>query len=98
MDGSSQSVRLSIFGDEYSVKSDVRAETTKMVAEFVDRKMIEMKQSSQMQDKLRVAVLTAMNIAGELFEYKSKNEKNEAALKKCEALLETLTKKIDSVM
>lgn len=69
-----------------------------MVAEFVDRKMAEMKQSSQSQDKLRVAILTALNIAGELFEYKSRNEKNEIALKECEALLETLTKKIDGVI
>ena len=95
MDSSSQSVRVTIFGDDYSVKGDVNVETTKMVAEYVNRKMTEIRQNTASSDKLKIAILSALNIAGELLEQKSKSEACENALKDYEARIQGLAQKIE---
>jgi cell division protein ZapA len=74
MSPSSDSVRVKIYGDEYSIKGDVDIETTKKVAEYVNSKMEEIQASVASREKLKIAVLSAMNIAGELLDYKSKCE------------------------
>ncbi|MCX7727301.1 MAG: cell division protein ZapA, partial [Chitinispirillaceae bacterium] len=68
----SESVRVIILGREYSIKSDVDALTTKVIAEYVDNKMKEIYKSSSMLDDNKIAVLTSLNIAGELFELQKK--------------------------
>lgn len=72
MSSSSESVRVNICGNEYSIKADVDIETTKNIAEFVNQKMMELKKYSSIRDDLKIAVLSALNIAGELHEYKEK--------------------------
>jgi cell division protein ZapA len=69
---STESVRVTIYGDEYSIKGDADSETTKKVAEYVNLKMSEVQKSIASRDKVKVAVLSAMNIAGELLGYKEK--------------------------
>jgi cell division protein ZapA len=72
---SEKSVKVTILGDEYSIKSDVDLETTKKVAEYVNSKIEQIQSSISSKEKLKIAVLSAINIAGELFEYKLKCEK-----------------------
>ncbi|MBD3390717.1 MAG: cell division protein ZapA [Chitinivibrionales bacterium] len=98
MDAGADSVRVYICGDEYSIKGDVDIETTKQVAEYVDRKMMEFQKNITSRDKLKVAVLSALNIAGELFEQKRQRE---SAAKKLEELHEKSSEigtKIDSCL
>jgi cell division protein ZapA len=77
MDSPSQGIRVTIFGDEYSLKGDVDAETTRQVAAYVDRKILELQGKSASRDKLKIAILSALNIAGELFDHKSKAEQQQ---------------------
>ena len=71
---SSESIRVVIHGDEYSIKSDTDEETIKKVAEYVNLKIIEIQEKTASRDRAKVAVLAAMNIAGELFELKKQCE------------------------
>ena len=75
MNSSSESVVVNIGGIEYSIKTDIDIELTLKIAKYVDQKMMEMKNNNSIRDDVKISVLTALNIAGELFEYKSKLEK-----------------------
>ena len=92
---STESIRVTIYGDEYSIKSDSDGETTRKVAEYVNLKMAEVQGGVASRDKVKVAILSAMNIAGELLGYK---EKCEHYLKKYEDLQKkasAISRKID---
>ncbi len=70
MNGDDQSslVRVSIFGQEYTVKAPADASYIKNIAEYVDTKMREVQGGlSSEQPSTRIAILAAMNIADELF-------------------------------
>ena len=83
MGSKGESVRVIIYGDEYSIKGDTDNETTKKIADYVNFKISEVQSRVASRDKVKVAVLSAMNIAGELMDYK---EKCERYLDKCEEL------------
>jgi cell division protein ZapA len=95
MSPSSDSVRVNIYGDEYTIKGDVDIETTKKVAEFVNSKMEEIQASVASREKLKVAVLSAMNIAGELLDIKAKQDEHLRKLIEVEEKAGLLGKKID---
>jgi cell division protein ZapA len=95
---SSQNVRVNIFGDEYSIKGDVDPDTTRKVAEYVDVKLKEMREKSASADKFKLAILTAMNIAGELFDYKSRHEDQQAQIDELHKRIENLTEKIEQTL
>ena len=75
MSSLTESVRVTIYGDEYSIKGDADDDTIKRVAEYVNSKMSEVQNSVASRDKVKVAVLSAMNIAEELLSYKEKCQK-----------------------
>src|SRR4030042_3389491 len=60
-----RSTTVTIFGREYRLKSDEDEQTTRRVARFVDEKMQEGARRMQVRDPAGIAVLTALNIAGE---------------------------------
>ena len=95
MSPSSDSVRVTIYGDEYSIKGDVDIETTKKVAEYVNSKMEEIQTGVASREKLKIAVLSAMNIAGELLDCKKKCEECLGKLEELEEKAGLLSKKID---
>ncbi len=96
MGSADESVRVNICGEEYSIKTDVDVETTKQIAEFVNQKMMELKRNSSIRDNLKVAVLSALNIAGELYEYKEKCEDAENKLSNIQNKATNLSHKIES--
>jgi cell division protein ZapA (FtsZ GTPase activity inhibitor) len=98
MGSTGDSVRVNICGDEYSIKADVDIETTKRVADFVNQKMMELKKNSAIRDNAKIAVLSALNIAGELEEYKEKYKKTEKQLSVLQAKLNSLDQKIETVL
>lgn len=62
-------IRLTVFGEEYTVKSKAEASYLRNIAKYVDRHMREISENlPQNQPTLRIAVLAAMNIADELFD------------------------------
>ncbi len=77
MNKMSHSHKINICGENFQIKSDVPANTIEKIAGFVDYKVKEIGASSVNGDKLRVTILAAMNIAGELFDAKSKIEEYE---------------------
>ena len=65
-------VRVSIFGHEYTVKAPADPEYIKEVAEYVSKRMKEVEKGlASDQSTSRIAILTAMNIADELFSKKT---------------------------
>jgi|WetSurMetagenome_2_1015567.scaffolds.fasta_scaffold00022_72 cell division protein ZapA len=95
MNQSSGSVRVTILGDEYLIKGDVDIETTKQVAEYVNGKMEEIQAGVASRDRVKIAVLSAMNIAGELLESRKNCDEHKAKLDAFEEKAETLARKID---
>jgi cell division protein ZapA len=83
MSSTLECVRVNIFGDEYSIRSNADIETVKEVAEYVNLKISEVKNSVPSRDRLKIAILSAMNISEELFTYK---EKCREYLNRCEEL------------
>jgi len=88
------SIRVKIFGDEYSIRGDVDSETTRKIAEYVDAKMIEIYEKGVSKDKLKIAILSALNIAGQLFEYKSIASERAVQLDVLSKRIEDITQKI----
>ena len=98
MSPSSDSVRVYIFGDEYSIKGDVDIDITKKVAEYVNLKMEEIRSGVPSREKLKIAVLSALNIAGELLDYKAKCEEYTKKIDEYHEKLGELNRKIDETV
>jgi len=60
-------LKVNIYGTEYPIRGEVDVEYIRRVAEYVDRKMREVDQSTAAKSSLKVAILAALNIADELF-------------------------------
>jgi len=61
-----RSTVVKVFGRDYRLRSDESEESVQRIASYVDEKMQELAASIHSPDPLGVAVLTAMNVAGEL--------------------------------
>ncbi|MBS3948122.1 MAG: cell division protein ZapA [Dethiobacter sp.] len=60
-------VQVRIYGEEYTMKSDAAPEYMKRVAQYVDEKMRQIGHNSNRFGLNKLAVLTAVNMADELF-------------------------------
>jgi cell division protein ZapA len=60
-------VPISILGHQYPIRTSLEPEYVMRLAAFVDEKMRAASDSTSSGDSLRLAVLTALNIADELF-------------------------------
>jgi cell division protein ZapA len=69
-----RNVTVDIFGQQYSLKSEVAEEQVKKVAAYVDRKMREVAEGTKSVDSLHIAILTALNIAQEYLQEKGDRE------------------------
>ena len=68
-------LRVNIFGSEYVLKaSENQAEIIK-IAEYVDHKMKEVDRTQPIGSNLKIAILTALNIAEELFQNQQYHER-----------------------
>ena len=70
-------VRVTIFGQEYVIKTSANPQYIKDVAAYVNSKMNEIKESGLDVDsqQLKIAVLASMNITDELFSIRSDSGK-----------------------
>jgi cell division protein ZapA len=58
-------VKVQIFGQEYMIASDEERQFIIRVAELVDERMRQVAQSASSASTVNVAVLTALNLAGD---------------------------------
>ncbi len=61
------SVRVTIVGEEYAIRSDASAEHTRAVAAYVDRAIKQVMHSATMVESHKAAILAALEITDELF-------------------------------
>ncbi len=86
-------VRVTIYGQEYTVKGKADPSYIVDVAKYVNDKMDEVENSlTTVQTPLRVAILAAMNITDELF---SKNREAEDILQQVDEKTQFLIELID---
>src|SRR5919197_4052524 len=64
----SQSHRVVIYNQAYSLRSDHEPEYIQDLAEYVDRRMNEIARATMTVDSLRVAILAALQIADDFFQ------------------------------
>ena len=85
-------IKITIFGQEYSVKAPADPTYIKNIAEYVDTKMREVQSGfSSTQSSNRIAILSAMNITDELFNAKKKGDSdNNEVEEKITSLIELI--------
>lgn len=97
MDTEKQTVKVNIYGLEYSIKVDDDMEYVQSVANYVNEIMLEIDKSMSSKTPLKIAILTALNIADELFKKRKEVEDLRNLLNKdSERLIEKINGKIQS--
>ena len=84
--------KITIFGQEYSVKAPAAPTYIKKIAEYVDSKMREVQSGfSSTQSSNRIAILSAMNITDELFNARKKVDSDDSDIEeKITSLIELI--------
>ena len=67
-DDSRESVTVSIAGEEHTIRSSAKPEYTTRCAEYVDRRIHDIKQQIGLVEGHKVAILAALSITDELFQ------------------------------
>ena len=92
----SKSVKVEIYDQSYQIRGELEETYVRELAGFVDAKMRAVAESTRTIDSLRVAVLTALNIADELHALRQRQGRVEGALRqrteRCLALVENALK------
>ncbi len=65
-----QVTQVEIFGQTYSVRAAAEAEYMQELAAFVDRKMREVAQEAATVDVTKIAILAALNIADDFYQFR----------------------------
>lgn len=63
-----QAIKVKILDSEYLIKSDGDAAQVHRIAEYLDEKMREVMVSTEGLSEKKMAILTALNIAGDYFQ------------------------------
>ncbi len=67
-------VKVSILGEEYSIRSDAEPEQTRAIAEHVDQVIRQIMNSGNVVETQKAAILAAISITGDLFEARDNGE------------------------
>ena len=93
MSNENNQVKITIFGQEYSIKAPADPEYIKSIAKFVDEKMREVQSGfSTTQSSTRIAILADMNISDELMTLRKNDDSGDLAI---EEKLSTMIEFID---
>lgn len=68
-------VKVAIFGEQFVIKGDATPERIRRLAEFVDRHMKRIAERHPELGMSKIAVLTALNLANELFRRRDEEHK-----------------------
>jgi cell division protein ZapA len=98
-DQSEQSIRVEIYNQTYSIRSDGDNEYIIRLAEYVDGKMREISSGTLTVDSLKVAILAALHIADEFHQLKNSQAQVDAQLAsrsaECAEMLDRVLKRKD---
>ena len=75
-----QTIRVEIYNQTYSIRSDGDNEYILDLAGYVDSKMREISSGTLTVDSLKVAILAALHIADEFYQLKNSQAQNDAQL------------------
>ncbi len=75
MNDGKNKVKVKIYGEEYTIKSELPVNYMKRLAEYVNTKMQELSQVTGSISKTRIAVLTAINLSNEIYNLKREVKK-----------------------
>lgn len=75
-------VRVTILGDEYSIRSDQSTERTQAVAEHVDNVIKQTMRAGNIVDAQKAAILAALSITDELFDAREAGEDLAGSMKR----------------
>ncbi|MCX6826342.1 MAG: cell division protein ZapA [candidate division Zixibacteria bacterium] len=90
-----QTVKVVIFGEEYPIRGFADPEYILRVADYVDKKMRKIASKSKNKSPDKLAVLTALNIAGELLDIEDQKSSDlSSAEDKARNILELLDSKL----
>ena len=89
------SIKVTIMGTEYALKSDADPQYIQEIASYVDQKIQKLVEGTQLTSQLKIAVLTAVNICDELFRLKRKHDK---LVKEIESTSEEITENLDNYL
>ena len=67
-------IHVEIFGQNYQIRAGADPEYIKNIARFVDLKMREIASGTPTIDSLKIAVLAALNIADEFYQFKRQKQ------------------------
>jgi cell division protein ZapA len=89
-------VHVEIFGQTYAIRAGTDPKYVEQLASYVDGQMRDVARASGVVDTMRIAVLTALNIADEYFQAKSGGQAGETELRERAAqLAKTLGRVLD---
>lgn len=84
-------VKVSIFGNEYSIMGDADQEYILKIAQYVNDRMQDISKNISSGNKVQIAILTALNIADEYFQLREmKSDISGEMEKKTKALISML--------
>ena len=97
MDDNDSFVRVTIFGQDYTVKATADSTYIQSIATFVDEKMREVQQGlSDPQSTTRIAMLAAMNIADEYFSMRNNKDKFSSEIEgKVQSIIEVIDEELN---
>ena len=78
-------VRVTILGDEYSIRSDQSTERTRAVAEHVDQVIKDTMRAGNIVEAQKGAILAALSITDELFDAREAGEGLAGSMKRLSA-------------
>ena len=85
-------VRVQVFGSEYRIASDTDPEHIREVASYIDQKMREIASALVLRNRSTVAILTAVNLADELFKIEEESRlMNRISREKADQLADSVT-------
>lgn len=90
-----RSMQVEIYGQRYTLKGRASEAYVRELAGYVDRKMREIAEVSNVNSPAKVAILASLNIADELFQQRTLLEQKEGVLKKAEQRVSSLIDTIE---
>jgi cell division protein ZapA len=91
----SRTVEVEIYGQRYAIRGEADDEYIRRLAHYVDDHMRRLASGMRTATPVKLAVLTAVNLAHQLFESEKKRRQGEADLeRRMEVLMESIEEQI----
>ena len=87
MNGRKNSVRVTIVGEDYTLRTDSSADHARAVAEYVDRAIRTVMNTGNVTETRKAAILAALQITDDLFRSRAEGEEVADAMRQLSAEL-----------